>query len=232
MDWSSILYVHSVNDQNNNNDKINVCNALSNSNNLSTLYIKEIWEREVGIEISEEKWEQIWDFQWSSTCSTDWREHCWKNIIRFFRTPYQEKYRGDLRPCWRECSAERANHFHIFWECPKLKSFWENVHKSLCSVFNCQLPFDFLTLYLGYVEGITVLKDKKLLQVLLVACKKSITRRWLTPNPPTLGDWYGIILEIFKMEKLTYFLRTQKEKFYQIWEKWILHISPIRADFI
>ena len=67
----------------------------------------------------------------------------------------------------------------------------------------------------------------------MVACNnKSITRKWLTPNPPTLGDWHGIVLGIFKMEKLTYFLRTQKEEFYQNWNKWIVHITLFRADLV
>ncbi len=54
----------------------------------------------------------------------------------------------------------------------------------------------------------------------------------LSPIPPTLDDWIGIILEIFRMEELTYRLRTQQNKFYQIWNNWILFIAPMRADFI
>ena len=65
-----------------------------------------------------------------------------------------------------------------------------------------------------------------------MASKKTITRRWLTPIPPTMGDWHDIVMDIFKMEKLTYLLRVQGEKFYQIWNKWIIHIAPTRADFV
>ena len=54
----------------------------------------------------------------------------------------------------------------------------------------------------------------------------------MTTLPPTMDDWFGIILEIFKMEKLTYFLRNQKVWFYQIWSKWIAFIAPTRADFV
>ncbi len=64
-----------------------VCNTLSCAKNENTLYIKEKWEREAGIELSKEVWGEIWRFQGSSTCSTDWREHSWKNIIWYFKTP-------------------------------------------------------------------------------------------------------------------------------------------------
>lgn len=74
--------------------------------------------------------------------------------------------------------------------------------------------------------------DIKLLQALLAASKKSITRRWMNRVPPTLDDWYETILEIFRMEKLMYSLRIQKDKFYQIWDKWIKFISPNQAGFV
>lgn len=56
--------------------------ALSHANNNNTLYIKDKWERDSGIEISEEAWGNIWSFQWTTASSMDWREHCPKNIIR------------------------------------------------------------------------------------------------------------------------------------------------------
>ena len=45
--------------------------------------------------------------------------------------------------------------------------------------------------------------------------KKSITRKWLSTTPPTVEDWYGIILNRMGelMEKFTYSLRTQKHEF-------------------
>lgn len=207
-------------------------NILLGAENGSTLYIKERWERDAGIVISEEMWKGIWEFQSTTTCSADWREYCWKNVIRYFKTPYQERYKGHDRPCWRQCGAERAGHFHIFWECPKLTFFWESIHRSISSVFNIHIPLDFITMFLGRVERLSQSGDIKLLQILLAASKKSITRRWLNVIPPKLGDWHGIVLEIFRMEKITYQIRTQEDKFYSIWNKWMTHIAPLRADFV
>lgn len=207
-------------------------NAFLKAENGSTLYVKERWEKDAGMVISEEMWAGIWKFQSTTTCSADWREHCWKNVIRYFRTPHQERYRGQGWPCWRQCGAEGAGHFHIFWECPKLAVFWEGVHRSICSVFNKRIPFDFVTMFFGSVECLSQSSDIKLMQILLAATKKSITRRWLNAIPPRLGDWHGIILEIFKMEKITYQIRTREDKFYTIWNKWITHIAPTTSDFV
>lgn len=159
----------------------------------------------------------------------DWREHCWKNIIRYFKTPHQEKYKNTSLMCWRQCGLREANHFHIFWDCPKLSLYWNGIHKTLSKVFKTQIPLNLETLYLGHILFLEHRRDIKLIKALVAASKKSITRKWLNPVPHTLEDWYGIILEIFKMEKLTYSLRIQKDKFYQIWNKWIKFITPMGA---
>lgn len=38
---------------------------------------------------------------------------------------------------------------------------------------------------------------------MLTFSKHALTRKWLSKEPPTQGDWIGIIKEIYKMEKLT-----------------------------
>ena len=186
-------------------------NALLNAKNDDTLNIKEKWEKEAGIRLTEEAWEEVCTFQWSSTSSVNWREHCWKNIMRYFKTPYQEKYKNNNQSCWRQCGSVAANHCHVFWDCPKLYLYWKGIHKTLTEIFKIHIPLNFENLYLGRITGLTRRSDIKLLQALLAASKKSITRKWLKPEPPELEEWCGITVEIFRMEKLTYSLRTQRK---------------------
>ena len=61
--------------------------ALGVSGGNSTIYIKEKWEKELGIEITEEDWYNVCKVQYSATCSRVWREFVWKSIVRFFITP-------------------------------------------------------------------------------------------------------------------------------------------------
>ncbi len=83
--------------------------ALSLAGNNNTFYIKEKWEREAGIELTEETWVDIWKFQWITSNSMDWREHCWKNIILYFKTHCQEKYQDINMTCWTQCGSTGAN---------------------------------------------------------------------------------------------------------------------------
>lgn len=133
-------------------------------------------------------------------------------------------------PRWRQCGSTSANYYHIFWECPKLSTFWRDAQSPLSKAFNAQVPLIFDVLHLSvFLEHRT---EIKLLQLLLVASQKTITRRWLRPIQPSLDDWIRICLEIFKMEKLTYQLRIKMEKFYWIWNNWIIFVTPKKANLI
>lgn len=89
----------------------------------------------------------------------------------------------------------------------------------------------FETLYFGQTQLLNRGKDVKLLQALLAASKKAITRKWLNPAPPLMEEWFGIIFEIYKMEKLTYCLRIQKVEFDQIWANWTDFCTLTQIEF-
>ena len=74
------------------------------------------------------------------------------------------------------------------------------------------------------------IQDKKLLAILLAASKKSVTRKWLKVEPPTIDEWIEIVNEIYVMEKISFSLKLEKEKF-KIWTKWTEYLKPIRSDF-
>ena len=83
----------------------------------------------------------------------------------------------------------------------------------------------FLFLYLCYFklpEGNVRVKDQYLTKILLVAAKKSITRKWGKVNPPTQEQWLETVEEIFIMEKMTHRLRLQETQMDDKWEKWTL----------
>ena len=46
--------------------------------------IKERWEKEGGLQITEEEWQDICTFQWKYTKSHAWKEFFWKNVTCFF----------------------------------------------------------------------------------------------------------------------------------------------------
>ena len=199
-----------------------------NKKSEEAFYIKEKWDRESNRVLSKEEWHMACQAQWKTTSSLIWREFSWKTLVRFFITPLQKRHRTGSSLCWRRCQGTEAGHLHVFWSCPMLTDYWQNIHRTLEEVFRSTIPFRFDVLYLGNVPQTVRSTDRALMLTLLTASKKAITRKWLEPQPPSIENWIDIIHQIYTMEKLTYSLRLQQDRFSDIWSGWI---RPLRQDF-
>ena len=155
---------------------------LQNSKDQSSVQVRQKWEKESGLEISEEEWSDIWENQVKTTNSRAWREFSWKNIIRFFVTP-------------------------------KIKFMQQG----------SQVVNSLIILYLGKLPDNLMAHDKYLYKILLIACKKAITRKWLRENPPSKDEWIAIVNEINCMERLTFSLRLQFDRYIKAWDKWSVY---------
>ncbi|KAF7648205.1 hypothetical protein LDENG_00160300, partial [Lucifuga dentata] len=69
--------------------------------------------------------------------------------------------------------------------------------------------------------------DKYLVRIRLIGGKKALTRKQLQPE-----DWLKATYEIYVMERLTCSLKVQKDKFNEMWSKWIEYITPQRPDLV
>ena len=120
---------------------------LLNPNN--SVQIKQRWEAEMHQEVSMENWDIICSEAQLVTGSNTWREFKWKVFARYFRTHIVAKMGPTHNnKCWRSCGVHIGIHLHIFWACPKLRSFWDEVYKVLAVVFHANIPKDPL-LYWG-----------------------------------------------------------------------------------
>lgn len=196
----------------------------------TTDYVKEKWQSELGVVIAPEDWINIFNCQSTTTASQQWRDFSWKNCIRFFRTPKQTAKQTGLQPkCWRDCGCCLAGHAHVFWDCPVLKSFWDNVHNITRVVLGYDIDFTCSSFYLGNIDLEISKSDRYLLKIFMVSSKKAITRRWLRKEPPTTNEWESIVNDIRCTELMTFSLRLQKDKGIAFWGKWDSYLKQ-RGD--
>ncbi len=93
------------------------------------------------------------------------------------------------------------------------------------------IPSTFEALYLGLrPDTVKGFESKYMYNILLLASKKAITRRWLTKDPPSVKDWIRVVQDIFEMEKLTFILRLEQDRFESLWNIWINYIATYRLD--
>lgn len=105
--------------------------------------LKRNGEKEIGSVRDDDDWEQLFQKQWKATCSSNWREFGWMD----FSTPAQKKHQNIGTGSWRLCGNLEANPYHhhyLFWACPKIIPFWQEIHKCLENVFGTQILLEFL----------------------------------------------------------------------------------------
>lgn len=178
------------------------------------------------IELTEEMWTDIWETQFSSTNSLSWRDFCWKSVVRFFITPKQKsKQTRTPLPCWRDCGSTMVDHAHVFWTCPHVMPFWEEVSKLISKILGFDVGMSFLFLYLGLIPKDLNASDIYLIKIFMAASKKTITRHWLQKHCPPVDTFINIVNQLHQMEQLTYNLRLQKERGEKLWGKWVLFLA-------
>lgn len=178
----------------------------------------------------------ISDEQWVNSCkrghkltnSSNWREFGWKLKIRYFRTPQiTSKWNNTSRQCWRGCGMI-GDHTHIFWDCPIISNYWQNVQKEINTCFQIGIPLEPLYFILGVLPDDLAENDETdLLRTLLLIANKVITSLWLQPHPPTIAQWKERIQEVYNIESLTAFLHLKTEAFIWKWTRVVLHFHLI-----
>ena len=136
------------------------------------------------------------------------------------------KYNGALTNlCWRDCK-QIGDHTHIFWDCPKLKSFWEGIRTEILAIWHINSPLDARYYILGVIpEGAMDKTKGYLLHILLLVARKMITTSWLKPLLPTLRQWRDRLLMVFSMEKITARLQMKSDVFVNRWTPVIHHFG-------
>lgn len=90
---------------------------------------KEKWELDINVIIEDETWEQVCEEGQRVTKSPLWKEFGWKLRMRYFRTPFlvAKFNKNKTNLCWTNYK-KIGDHTHIFWDCAKLKPYWEVIH--------------------------------------------------------------------------------------------------------
>lgn len=122
--------------------------------------------------------------------------------------------------CWRR-SHSPADANHIFWRCPKILKFWEDITSCITELISVPIPMTIRVCLLGLVDDLVPTRAMRtLLNILLFYRRKAILLAWKKPEAPTISSWKGLVNSMLPFYKATYETRGCIKKFDRVWQAW------------
>ncbi len=84
----------------------------------------------------------------------------------------------------------------LFWECHEIQTYWKKVHAIIKDILGYVIPKECKVIYLGSINDYVTGNDRYLTKILLITCKKAVTRAWHKTDPPTAEQSLHIFTEI------------------------------------
>ena len=198
-----------------------IYDSLQELDQVNTAYIKEGWEKELGMTIAEDIWKG--SLRYINTCSLNAR-HCLIQFKTLHRLHYSRvklhRIFPEISPICEKCNQEEANLLHSYTLCPKLEHFWTAVFSFFSKVFKTTLQPDPLLVILGTSGNIGNLQitQRRLLSYGLLCGKKLVLLHWKKTETPTFKEWLTALTDTLHLERIRYSLSGRLEDFKKIWQ--------------
>lgn len=114
-----------------------------------------------------------------------------------------------------------GSHAHIWWHCPLIKPFWEEVINITGLVQGSPIRLDPWVALFHCSDTPEGSYRKSVTPHMLNAAKSLIPRFWKQTTVPSITAWLSHIEHIYQMEDLTMALRNQHAKSNKIWAPWL-----------
>lgn len=176
------------------------------------------WEQDLG-PLSDDQWDSILRaIHKTSLCA----RHC---LIQFkivhwahmSKTKLASFY-PSLSPICDKCKTNDGTLFHMYWMCPKLQIFWNNVFNTLSKILGRNVvPSPTLALF-GLATGGNpqlTFSEQHMVGVALFLARRAILLRWRDAASPTLSQWLQDIMTCLKLEMLRLSIGGSEKNFYK-----------------
>lgn len=125
--------------------------CLNCSREPPSQHLKMSWERDLGIDISDDSWAEA--LQGIRTCSisSNFQLIQYKVVHRlhYSRTKLHSLY-PSVSPLCIKCKSREGTLAHLFWTCPKICKFWSDIFCLYSKVLKTDFPYDPLVAILGW----------------------------------------------------------------------------------
>lgn len=185
--------------------------------------LREDWSTELGEDIPLEIWNNaLQRVNNTSICSK-------LNLIQFkvlhrmhyCKTKILQMYpNSNLNDACDRCSLFKGDLTHMFWNCPKLTTYWSTVFKILSDAFNINLQPSAEVAIFGVTKSnnLALSNNKKnIIAFSTLLARRRILLEWKSLEPPKASLWLKDLLFYLKLEQVKYAIGGSREAFFNIW---------------
>lgn len=186
------------------------------------------WAKDVGHSILFEDWEKLWKDGLNFTACIMIKENVMKMFYRWYLTPMKlsKMYKVDNK-CWK-CKDKEGSFYHMWWECGKVKQFWEKIYIELKKILKYTFTKKSEIFLLGILGHEIKKEDCKLVYYAVTAARVVLAQMWKQQETPTVEEWRSKLLDYAELDKLTGKVRyIRDQKFIKDWGKYVDYLESI-----
>ena len=185
---------------------------------------KAAWEGDLGIELSEEMWQNCLLRIHSSSM-------CIRHGLIQFKILHRLHYSGEklsrifniTDPGCPRCSQTPTSLGHMFWTCPSLESYWRQIFNVLSRICGTAIPPSFHLAIFGIIPpdcSATPPQSNAVAFASLLA-RRLILLHWKSKTAPSFSQWLKDVLSFLPLERLRYKVRKANKNFILAWSPFI-----------
>ena len=178
------------------------------------------WERDLSQEWDPEQWYSTMTRAYKGVLNVALIEASLKVITRWYLVPERlhQCFPSSSPLCFRDCS-HRGSFLHVWWECPKIRGFWNRVFHLIRKVTGVPVAQSPHVALLNFAPAEASKSQKRLIHFMLLGAKLTIAKAWKS-STVSFTLLKRKISWIMTQEKLASSLLNTSQKFEITWEPW------------
>lgn len=197
---------------------------IQNVSSPSNSNIRQLWERDLQMTITEDMWANILKQIHSSSMCARHSLIQFKVVHRAHMSKSKlSKMFPQLDPTCDRCKIDEATLLHMFWTCNNLEGYWRGIFEALSTVLGVTIAPDPLTALFGLVPENMKLPSggSKVVAFSTLLARRLILLKWKDSMPPSVTHWIREVVSNLRLERIRYTIRGSEQKFVKVWKPFL-----------
>ncbi len=202
--------------------------------NISLEYLREAWQEDLGINITEGQWDDAQKLVHSSSICARHGVIQFKVLHRLHLSKEKlSKMFPSVDSTCDRCGQSGASLAHMFWMCPKIITYWSTIFQIMSDIIKRPLdPDPVLALFGVKDDNITISKSQySVITFVMLLARRLILLNWKQKIPPTHFTWIKDVMQYLQLERIRFSIKDKAYKFYDTWGCFIDYFETDKVLF-